>query len=238
MQVKFVIYSYIMKICSRKCENAGEIHKNCEDLPMLIVFTGNLIYNRYIDVNDMVEVFVVKFKVIAKQKNYKQCMVCGMENKFSVMTRFYLLEHNMCCSLFTFRDEHQSYPGRAHGGVISAVLDETIGRAAKNYDPNVWAVTVDMNVKYMKPTPLNVELKCVGRVVRNRSRAFTGTGEIYLPDGEVCASAEITYVKLPESKIANPEIIAAEELLLADDVTEIDLPEQALKESLPLDKIW
>ena len=54
----------------------------------------------------------------------------------------------------------------------------------------------------------------------------------------MCASAEITYVKLPESKIADPEIIASEELLLADDVTEIDLPEEAVKESLPLNKIW
>lgn len=180
----------------------------------------------------------MKFKVIAKQKNYKQCMLCGMENPFSVMTQFYLLEQNMCCSIFTFRDEHQSYPGRAHGGVISAVLDETIGRAAKHYDPDVWAVTVDMNVKYLKPTPLNVELKCVGRVIGNRSRAFTGTGEIYLPNGEVCASAEITYVKLPESKIADPDIINAEELLVQDSITEIDLPEQALQESLPLDTEW
>lgn len=174
----------------------------------------------------------MKFKVIKKQKNYKQCMVCGMDNPFSVKTQFYLIERDMCCSVFTFRDEHQSYPGRAHGGVISAVLDETIGRAAKLYDPDVWAVTVDMNVKYHKPTPLNVELKCVGRIIRDRSRAFTGTGEIYLPDGEVCASAEITYVKLPEAKIANPEIIAEEEMIVEDGVTEIELPEAVIKESL------
>lgn len=174
----------------------------------------------------------MKFKVLKKAKNYQQCMICGMNNEFSVKTQFYEIEHNMCCSIFTFRDEHQSYPGRAHGGIISGVLDETIGRAIKCFEEDAWAVTVDMNVQYHKPTPLNVELKCVGRIIRNRSRAFTGTGEIYLPDGEVCASAEITYVKLPESKIANPEIIQAEELYLSDDITEIDLPAEVIKESL------
>lgn len=174
----------------------------------------------------------MKYKVLRKAKNYRQCMICGMENPFSVKTQFYELEHNMCCSIFTFHDEHQSYPGRAHGGIISGILDETIGRAVKCYEPDAWAVTVDMRVQYHKPTPLNVELKCVGRIVKNRSRAFTGTGEIYLPNGEACASAEITYVKLPESKIADKTVIDEEELFLQDDITEIDLPEAALKESL------
>ena len=172
----------------------------------------------------------MKFKVIRKQKNYKNCIVCGLENPLSVRTQFYELENKTCCSIFTFRDEHQSYPGRAHGGIIGGVLDETIGRAAKLYDNDVWAVTVDMNVKFHKPTPLNVELKCVGRIVNDRSRVFTGTGEIYLPSGEKCASAEITYVKLAESKIADPEAIKSEEMRIIDDVEYIDLPDEAIKE--------
>ncbi len=174
----------------------------------------------------------MKFRVIRKAKNYHHCMICGINNPFSVRTRFYELEQRMCCSIFTFRDEHQSYPQRAHGGIISGVLDETVGRAIKCYEKDAWAVTVDMRVQYHLPTPLNTELKCVGRVIRNRERVFTGTGEIYLPDGRVCASAEITYVKVPEEKIANPELIQAEELYVQDGVTEIELPKEALKESL------
>ena len=30
---------------------------------------------------------------------------------------------------FTGQDVHQGYPGRMHGGVITGILDETIGRA-------------------------------------------------------------------------------------------------------------
>lgn len=68
-------------------------------------------------------------------------------------------------ALFTPKDEHQSYPGRLHGGVASAILDETIGRAILNlYDVEIWGVTIELNVKFKKPIPLNQELKVVGRI--------------------------------------------------------------------------
>ncbi|MCX4265804.1 MAG: PaaI family thioesterase, partial [Firmicutes bacterium] len=53
--------------------------------------------------------------------------------------------------------------------------------------------------------PLEQTIVAVGRVTRNRSRMFEGSGEIYLPDGTLLASAEGRYMKLPVDKIVESE---------------------------------
>jgi acyl-coenzyme A thioesterase PaaI-like protein len=68
---------------------------------------------------------------------------------------------------------------------------------------NVWGVTVELNVKYKKPIPLNEELRAVGRITKDSSRLFEGTGEILLANGEVAATACGKYLKMPIEKIAN-----------------------------------
>ena len=81
------------------------------------------------------------------------------------------------------REEHQSYPGRLHGGISSTILDETIGRAILLLQPGAWGVTVEFNVRFRKPVPLDEEVRCVARITRDASRLFEGTGEILLADG-------------------------------------------------------
>ena len=44
-------------------------------------------------------------------------------------------------------DGHQSYPGILHGGIISAILDETIGLAIMITEENVLGVTVELKLK-------------------------------------------------------------------------------------------
>lgn len=143
----------------------------------------------------------MKIKVTGRQANDEMCLVCGHANPLSVGADFVELENDQLVAFFTLRDEHQSYPGRAHGGIISAILDEVAGRAILVTETTSCAVTAEMNVKFKKPVPTHTKLMAVGRVVENRSRMFTGTGEIYLPDGTVAASVEAKYVKLSEDKI-------------------------------------
>jgi uncharacterized protein (TIGR00369 family) len=132
------------------------------------------------------------------------CLVCGLKNHGGLHASFHEIETGELVSLFTARDEHQSYPGRVHGGVITAILDETIGRAimTSNRD-DVWGVTVEFTTQFKKPVPIGVELRVVGRIVKEEGRVFVGTGEILLPDGEVAARGEGKYVKLPLDRIAD-----------------------------------
>ena len=147
----------------------------------------------------------MKYKVIGHQYRNDQCLVCGWDNPLGLDVEFWELENGELATLATLKPNHQSYPGRAHGGIISALLDELIGRAVCIQEPLSWGVTVDLSIKYKKPVPLEQQLIAVGRITRNRSRMFEGAGEIYLPDGTLLASAEGRYMKLPVNKIVESE---------------------------------
>ncbi len=146
----------------------------------------------------------MKHRVLGKQPNSKMCLVCGMKNPYGLKTFFYELENAELVALFTAHDEHQSYPGRLHGGIATALLDETIGRAIMmRHQENYWGVTIEFTTRFRKPIPLGVELKVVGRIVSDSGRTFEGTGEILLPGGEIGASGQGKYLKLPLEKIAD-----------------------------------
>lgn len=145
----------------------------------------------------------MRYKVKRKQQNSRMCLVCGLKNDLGLKTQFYELENGELVALFTPLDIHQSYPGRMHGGIVSAVLDETIGRAIMANDENYWGVTIELNVKYLKPVPLNEELMVVARITKDSRRIFEGTGEIILSNGEIAAEAEGRYLKIPLDKIAD-----------------------------------
>ena len=142
--------------------------------------------------------------VTGKQHNSKMCFVCGLKNKFGIHAHFYVTSDKELIALFTPSEEHQSYPGRLHGGIASSILDETIGRAILNkYETEVWGVTIDLNVKFKKPIPLNEQLKVVGRITNENNRMFEGTGEIVLPNGDIAVTASGKYLKVPLEKITD-----------------------------------
>ena len=146
----------------------------------------------------------MKRKVIRKQPNSKMCLVCGLKNSLGLKARFYELENKELVGIFKPMEEHQGYPGRLHGGVISAVLDETIGRAILiNYEEDVWFVTVEFDVRFKKPVPLDREVKVRARLTKETSRIYEGTGGILLENGGVAAEGYGKYMKLPIEKIAD-----------------------------------
>ncbi len=146
----------------------------------------------------------MRYKVVAKQPNSKMCLVCGLENELGLFTSFYELENGELLAVFKPREEHQSYPGRLHGGIVSTILDETIGRAIMTlHTETFWGVTVEISVKFKKPVPLGEELRVIGRITKDSRRVFEGTGEVLLPDGSIAAEARGKYMKLPLKQIAD-----------------------------------
>jgi uncharacterized protein (TIGR00369 family) len=148
---------------------------------------------------------MAEHEVQSAQNVSRMCLVCGVENKAGLKGRFFVLENGEVAGVFRPRNEHQSYPGRLHGGMVSAILDETIGRAINVSDTHTWGVTVEFNVRFRKPVPIDAEVKAIGRITRDSSRVFEGTGEIVLHDGTVAAEARGKYVKMPIEQIAAVE---------------------------------
>ncbi len=165
-------------------------------------------------------------KVVGKQRNSKMCVICGMDNPYGVKAPFYNMEDGSVMTAFQFREEHQSYPQRVHGGLIAAMLDELGLRARWCVSEDVWGVTTSLEVKYRKPVPYAVPLFGRGRVERESSRFLRVHTEILRTDGEVLADATVNYIKLEVAQIA-AGVDAHEEMcyLLSDGVTELRFAE-------------
>lgn len=160
----------------------------------------------------------MKLKVTKKQHNSKMCFVCGLKNIAGLQASFFETEGSNLVATFTPSSQHQSYPGRLHGGIASAILDETIGRAIMiGSDTEIWGITLKLTMEYHKPVPLDTELRVVGRVDEQNSRFFTGSGEILLPNGEIAVSARARYMKAPLEKIADFDFVSNEWTVVPQD---------------------
>lgn len=137
----------------------------------------------------------MKLKVNKIQNNSKNCIICGLENELGLKAHFYETEGNYLVAVCVGRDEHQSYPNRMHGGMICALLDETVGRAIQIGNDDVWGVTGELKIKYRKPVPLGKTIYCVGKITRDSSRFFLAKGFVEDEAGNLLAECETTYFK-------------------------------------------
>jgi acyl-coenzyme A thioesterase PaaI-like protein len=153
----------------------------------------------------------MRYTVKAKQPNSKMCLVCGLKNQFGLRSFFYELGNGDLLAIFKPMEEHQSYPGRLHGGIATAILDETIGRAIMiKHAGDIWGVTLEFTTRYKQPIPLTEELRVIGRVTKETNRHFEGSGEILLPDGAIAAEGRGKFLKMPIEKIADFDFEAQE----------------------------
>ena len=165
----------------------------------------------------------MKLKVIRKQNNSDMCVVCGVKNGFSLGTKFYHVEGDLMVGVVTGRDEHQSYPNRMHGGMISALLDEVVGRAINVVEPEAFGVTSEINVKFKKPVPLNEEIRIVGHLTKNTRLVFQAEGFIEDRNGTILATGSATYIKMTAEKIAGEPLTEEQYFLVPDEVEEIEV---------------
>jgi acyl-coenzyme A thioesterase PaaI-like protein len=111
---------------------------------------------------------------------------------------------------FAFDERHQGGPGLAHGGLVSALLDEGCGLLATWY--RFPCVTGRMFVRYRRPVPINRELTLTAFVEETKSRRVHVRGEL-LDGDEILAEARIAFVHVPlEHFLGTPEGRAAGEV--------------------------
>ena len=141
----------------------------------------------------------MRYKILRKQNNDEHCFVCGVKNDAGIRAEFYECVREgspVLITKFATKDVHQSYPGRTHGGVISALLDESIGRAVTCTHPEVWAVTIELTVKFRKPVPTNTPLFIEAFITKFESRTFEGEGKMMDAKGVVLATAVGKFFRL------------------------------------------
>jgi acyl-coenzyme A thioesterase PaaI-like protein len=136
-----------------------------------------------------------------QQPNSHMCFACGMENEAGLKIKFFDDGPGACRAEVILHDQHQGYPGIAHGGIVAAMLDEAVGRAPMSGDHERFMYTAKLEVRYRHHVPLHQPLTLIGRVTKDRGRVATAVAEVRLPDGTLAAEGSATLMNVPRELV-------------------------------------
>ncbi len=96
------------------------------------------------------------------------CFGCGRENPAGLRLDWDAVEDERFDAPLRLDRRHQGGPGLAHGGVVSAALDEAMGiLVARLAFP---AVTARLQVAFRRPAPIEAELRLAAWLERRQGR--------------------------------------------------------------------
>ena len=135
------------------------------------------------------------------------CYGCGRFNDRGVRIRSFWEGNEGVCRV-TPRDYERAFPGIVYGGLVASIIDcHCIGTAAAataraegrplDGDPPLRFVTGTLEVKFLKPTPLGVELVCRASVEEVGARKVVLTATVQAGD-VVTATGRVVAVRVPE----------------------------------------
>ncbi|MDD6570402.1 PaaI family thioesterase [Acidaminococcus timonensis] len=116
------------------------------------------------------------------------CFGCGKDNPMGLHLHF-RTDENGCYTSFVPQPVHQSYDGRMHGGLISTLLDETMGNYPYMYEHKV-AYTARLEVRFRQPVRIGERIQVITKVKRRKGQLLEMTGQVVREDGTVAAEAD------------------------------------------------
>ena len=129
---------------------------------------------------------------------YKGCLVCGdpQVNPNTLNRRFKVTQRGVEVD-FKAGAHHVGYEGIVHGGITTALLDETIGWAVAVERKKLF-MTAELTVRFVRPLPINLPVTVRGRSIEHKSRYSIGEGEIVDGEGIVYAKASGKFFLMKE----------------------------------------
>jgi uncharacterized protein (TIGR00369 family) len=127
------------------------------------------------------------FMLMETLPSCKTCFACGKENRHGLRLQFFADQHSVR-GIFRPRDFLCGYPGIIHGGILASVADEVMWWAA-SWKKASSCVTVELNVKYLKPAPTNKEFELTAQVRNEKRRIVEVEGEVRDKGGQVYVAA-------------------------------------------------
>ena len=125
------------------------------------------------------------------------CFVCGESNPNGLQAKFTVDDEGQVRLETVIGHEFEGYGGHVHGGVLTALLDETA----------VWSVihslgrmctTIQLTVTVRQPVPGGSKVVVVGEVTGRKSRFHFAKSEMRDADGTLMATAEGRFMAMSE----------------------------------------
>ncbi len=128
------------------------------------------------------------------------CFACGTDNPCGLGLKFYA-DGDAVCADVTLDRYRVGWEGIAHGGIISTLLDEIMSWTII-YFKRVFFVTRKMEVRYLKPVPVEAPLTVRGRLGRDvESPRIEVKADLLGEKGDRLAYSTGEFVQLAEEKL-------------------------------------
>jgi len=127
------------------------------------------------------------------------CFGCSPHNPRGLQLSFTKIDRGVVEARYVAAPELCGMDGVVHGGVQAAILDEAMGfavHAAFDDREETNVATIELNLKYRRPTPTGEILQVRARFVRTEERDVWVTGEIRDAEGTLCTEAESRWRRL------------------------------------------
>ena len=134
------------------------------------------------------------------------CYGCGRLNDHGLQIKSYWQGDESICH-FEPKPFHTAFPGFVYGGLIASLIDcHATGTAAAHAyreanrpmgeGDELRFVTGTLNVRYLRPTPLEAKLELRARVTEVKGKKTVVAVELRARD-ELCAEGEVTVFRAP-----------------------------------------
>ncbi len=138
------------------------------------------------------------------------CYGCGRLNEQGHQIKSFW-DGEETISHYTPKPYHIAIPGFVYGGIIASLVDcHGTGTAAlasykaegrqPGSEPPFRFVTASLQVDYLKPTPLNIELELRGKVIEIKARKVISEITVSA-NGEITARGRVVAVQMPEKML-------------------------------------
>lgn len=142
------------------------------------------------------------------------CYGCGRNNPHGLQIKTYWDGTEALCR-FKPLGYHTAFPGYVYGGLIASLIDcHSLGTAtAAAYeaegrqpgtDPPIRYVTGTLQVRYLRPTPIGVELLLRARIKELHEKKVVVTCSLYAGDKEY-AQGEVIVIRAPKAMLTHGE---------------------------------
>lgn len=126
---------------------------------------------------------------IDTNRDYSMCFGCGQNNPIGLKLDFQW-DGKTARAEFVLTELYQGWPGFAHGGIISCLLDEAMGYAA--LFEGLHCVTAEIWLRLRRTVPIGETLILTSSLIKKNRRLAQTRASISLRDGTLMAEGTAT----------------------------------------------
>ena len=131
-------------------------------------------------------------------EHFPDCVVSGSANPMGIATSM-RREGDEAVARVSLGAAFEGAPGRAHGGVVAALMDDVMGYVLNILETP--AFTGELKVRYNAPTPVGVEIEFRARLRERNGRRLHIDAEA-THEGKTIATGEGLFIAIPVERFA------------------------------------